>query len=183
LAMGEAEKQRRSHIEWKAIKHEEDAPGTLTSISAIVRVVCRENRENRKRAIGYRSPTPQEYQEFLQAKADESERRVREARQKQQQQEAIEREKREKVNEKARERRAKKTEERKRAAKQEAEKAAAKYAAFLLKKEQVRVAKADAAKQHVRYRFDVLDSGRVPREGEVVDLGWVEKFSVAKCSF
>jgi hypothetical protein len=182
--MGEAEKRRRADIKWEAEIHDQ----ALRWDSYLDGCKCdgcvsRENREDNERTTGYRSPTRQEYQKYLQAKADDSERRVREARQKQHQREAMEREKREKVNGKARERRAKKTEERKHAAKEEAEKAAATVSADLLRKEQVRVAKADVAKQHVRYRFDVLDSGRVPTEGEVVNLGWVERFSVAKCMF
>ena len=189
--MGEIEKQRRADIQWEEDTHRMQAPRKAYFCGCDLTAVWNAPIERSARAmLGTRAPQ-QKYEEFLNIKAGRAEQKTQGARQDKEEPEANERAKRERANEKARERRAKKTEERKRSAKEESEKAfaeavakeAAKQAAKLLKEEQIRMAKVHAAKKHERYRQSLIDSGRVPFEGEVMDMGWVETFSLAKCLF
>ena len=187
--MGENEKARR------AAKLDEDKKHRLYAYMYVVYFGCycsgcvaRRERLLNERRNGLEFPTQAEYEEYLQMKAEEAERRSHEAAQKrreEQEREAVERMKKEK--EKAA--RIKAAEERKRAAKSKVKDERSKEAARRAREQQEKAAQLRMAKNHIKDQQEKFlraleDRGEEVEDKEyVMDIGWTKKKGAAKCLF
>ncbi|KAF1942946.1 hypothetical protein EJ02DRAFT_487654 [Clathrospora elynae] len=96
LAMGKIEKKRQAAMKREVETHDKLTPGYWSSTGyRCPGCIDRSSRQQSERRSGYKKPTPQDYTEYLQMKADGAEQRSREARHEQQERDARERMKKE----------------------------------------------------------------------------------------
>ncbi|KAH3968262.1 hypothetical protein HBI56_050470 [Parastagonospora nodorum] len=185
--MGEREKVRRAAVEVEESNHDAYVPPSYRQRRCEC-YGCRRcrHREWVERESGLPYPSPEEYAEYLQMRADDAERRSQEAmRKRREEQEREAKERMRKEQEKLD--RIKNAEDRKRRAKKNVKDERTRETARRAREQQEKDAQLRMAKAHIKAQQDKYMGDRaedtVPVEEVSINIGWTKKKGVAKCLF